>query len=201
VFLYRDDANIVSALKLAMNERASQVDDDGAESWDDWVDGFAKFCLKLLAQDDLFERVVRRIQAGDMLRKADMFERIQTTSPAVQPATTQVASPVAEPASTGITDAHGRRWLPAGHVKELLHFDGEEFINRAYVTLFRRLPDSEGLVHYLMELRSGVSKLEIVSRLRKSTEGRKYAHALDGYRLIVMRTRMRSLLGLAASPA
>jgi uncharacterized protein YcbK (DUF882 family) len=86
-------------------------------------------------------------------------------------------------------------------VKELLHFDGEEFINRAYVTLFRRLPDSDGLVHYLTELRSGVSKLDIVSRLRKSTEGRKYAHALAGYRSIVMRTRMRSLLGLAASPA
>jgi GT2 family glycosyltransferase len=201
VFLYCDDANIVSALKSAMNERASQVNDGGTASWDDWVDGFAKFCLNLLAQDDLFERVVRRIQAGDMLRKADMFERMQTSSPAVQPATTQVASP-AEPASTGtITDAHGRRWLPARHVKELLHFDGEEFINRAYVTLFRRLPDSDGLVHYLTELRSGVSKLEIVSRLRKSTEGRKYAHALAGYRSIVMRTRMRSFLGLAASPA
>jgi hypothetical protein len=201
VFLYRDDAKIVSALRSAMNERASQVNDDGAASWDDWVDGFAKFCLKLLAQDDLFERVARRIQAGDLLRKADMFERMQTTSPAVQQ-TTQVASPAAEPAGTGtITDAHGRRWLPARHVKELLHFDGEEFINRAYVTIFRRLPDSDGLVHYLTELRSGVSKLDIVSRLRKSTEGRKYAHALAGYRSIVMRTRMRSILGLAASAA
>jgi GT2 family glycosyltransferase len=202
VFLYRDDAKIVSALKSAMNERASQVNDDGAASWDDWVDGFATFCLKLLAQDDLFERVVRRIQAGDLLRKADMFERMQTSSPAVQPATSQVAAPPAEPASAGtLVDAHGRRWLPAGHVKELLHFDGEEFINRAYVTIFRRLPDSEGLVHYLTELRSGVSKLEIVSRLRQSTEGRKYAHALAGYRSIVMRTRVRSFLGLAASPA
>jgi GT2 family glycosyltransferase len=201
VFLYRDDAKIVSALRSAMNERASQVNDDGAASWDDWVDGFAKFCLKLLAQDDLFERVARRIQAGDLLRKADMFERMQTTSPAVQPATTQVASLAADPASTGtITDAHGRRWLPAVHVKELLHFDGEEFINRAYVTLFRRLPDSEGLVHYLTELRSGVSKLDIVSRLRTSTEGRKYGHALAGYRTTVIRTMMRSFLGLAASP-
>jgi GT2 family glycosyltransferase len=202
VFLYRDDANIVSALKSAMKERASHVNDDGAESWDGWVDGFAKFCLKLLAQDDLFERVVRRIQAGDMLRQSDMFERLQTASPAVQPATMQDTSPATEPANTStITDAHGRRWLPAGHVKELLHFDGEEFVNRAYVTLFRRLPDSDGLVHYLTELRSGVSKLDIVSRLRKSTEGRKYAHALAGYRSIVMRMRMRSLLGLAASRA
>jgi hypothetical protein len=197
VFLYRDDATLVSVLKLAMNEHASQVNDDGAESWDDWVDGFARFCLKLLTQDDLFERVVRRMQAGDMLRKSDMFERLQTTSSALQPVTTQGASSVADNANAGtITDAHGRRWLPAGHVKELLHLDGEEFVNRTYVTLFRRLPDSDGLVNYLTELRSGVSKLEIVSRLRKSTEGRKYAHPLTGLRSIVMRTRMRSLLGL-----
>jgi hypothetical protein len=195
VFLYRDDATIVSVLKLAMNEHASQVNDDGAESWDDWVDGFAKFCLKLLAQDDLFERIVRRMQAGDMLRKSDMFERLQTN---LQPLTTQGASSVTDNANAStITDAHGRNWLPAGHVKELLHLDGEEFVNRAYVTLFRRLPDADGLVNYLMELRSGVSKLEIVSRLRKSTEGRKYASPLTGYRSIVIRTRMRSLLGLA----
>jgi GT2 family glycosyltransferase len=199
VFLYRTDANIVSALKLAMNERASQVNDDGAESWDDWVDGFAEFCLKLLAQDDLFERVVRRMQAGDMLRKSDMFERLQTTSSVPNPLTAQGASPAADNVNiSAITDAHGCRWLPAGHVKELLHLDGEEFVNRAYVTLFKRLPDPDGLVNYLTELRSGVSKLEIVSRLRNSTEGRKYSHPLTGYRSIVLRAKMRSLLGLAA---
>ena len=95
-------------------------------------------------------------------------------------------------------DAHGRIWPPAGHLKELLHLDEKEFVSRTYVTLFRRLPDPDGLVDYLTELRSGVNKLAIVSRLRKSTEGRKYAHRLTGYRSIVMRTRMRSLLGRVA---
>ena len=80
----------------------------------------------------------------------------------------------------------------------LLLLDGEEFVNRTYVTLFRRLPDPDGLVNYLTELQSGVSKLEIISRLRGSTEGRKYARPLTGYRSIVMRTRMRSLLGRVA---
>jgi len=47
--------------------------------------------------------------------------------------------------------------------------------------------------------KNGVSKLDIVSRLRKSTEGRKNSIPLNGYRLILMRARMRSLLGLAAS--
>jgi GT2 family glycosyltransferase len=198
VFLYRDDANIVPALRLAMSERASQVNDDGAESWDEWVDGFAKFCLKLLTQDDLFERIVRRIQAGDMLRKSDMFERLQTTSQPPQAASTPDASPTKESANTrAITDAQGRSWLPARHATELLGLDEEEFINRAYVTVFGRLPDSEGLVNYLTELRSGVSKLDIVSRLRNSSEGRKRALPLTGYRSIVIRTKMRSWLGLS----
>jgi hypothetical protein len=134
-----------------------------------------------------------------MLRKSDMFERLHATSPALQPVATYGAPLSADNADAStITDAHGRRWLPAGHVKELLHLDGEEFVNRAYVTLFRRLPDSEGLVNYLTELQSGVSKLEIISRLRQSTEGRRYAHPLTGYRSIVMRTRVRSLLGRVA---
>jgi hypothetical protein len=197
VFLYRDDADIVPALKLAMNERQSQVNDEGADTWDEWVDGFAKYCQQLLERDDLFERVVSRIQAGDLLRKAEMFDRLQTASPAPQPATTD-SSPAAAITKAGtIVDAQGRGWLPARHVKELLDLNGEEFIYGAYVTLFRRLPDSDGLVNYLTELQTGISKLEIVSRLRQSSEGRKYAHSLSGYRSIIMRARLRSLLGFA----
>ena len=201
VFLYRDDADLVSALRLAMNKRQSQVSDEGADTWDDWADGFAEYCLRLLEQDDLFERVVRRIQAGDLLRKAEMFDRLQTASPAPLPAVTASNPATARVEAGTIMDPQGRGWLPAKHVKELLDLDDEEFIYGAYVTIFRRLPDSEGLVNYLSELQSGISKLEIVSRLRRSSEGRKYAHSLAGYRSIAMRARLRSLLGFAASEA
>jgi GT2 family glycosyltransferase len=198
VFLYQDDADVVSALRLAMNERQSQVSDEEADTWDDWVDGFAEYCLQLLEQGDLFERVVHRIQAGDLLRKAEMFDRLQATSQAPQPAAT-ASNPAAARVEAGtIIDAQGRSWLPAKHVKELLDLDDEEFIYGAYVTIFRRLPDSEGLVNYLTELQSGVGKLEIVSRLRQSTEGRKYGHSLSGYTSIVMKARLRSLLGVAS---
>jgi GT2 family glycosyltransferase len=201
VFLYRDDTDIVPALRMAMNERQSEVNDEGAETWDEWADGFARFCLQLLQQDDLFERVVRRIQAGDLLRKVEIFDRLRTAAPALQVATTEGSSAKVSSKAGAITDAKGREWLPARHVKELLDLDGEEFVFRTYVTLFRRLPDSDGLVNYLTELRSGVGKLDIVWRLRKSTEGRKYASPLTGYRSIVVRMRMRSLLGLAPSAA
>jgi GT2 family glycosyltransferase len=201
VFLYRDDADVVSALRLAMSERQSQVSDEGADTWDEWADGFAEYCLQLLEQDDLFERVVRRIQAGDLLRKAEMFDRLQAASPAPQPPA-MADNPTAAAAEAGtIVDAQGRGWLPARHVKELLGLSGEEFVCGAYVTLFRRLPDSDGLVNYLTELQSGVSKLDIVSRLRKSSEGRKHAHSLRGYRSIIVRMRLRSLFGFAASGA
>lgn len=197
VFLYRDDSEIVTALKLAMKEQQSQVNDERAETWGQWADGIARFCLQLLQQDDLFERVVRRIQAGDLLRKAEMFDRLQAAAPAPQAETKEGTSVEVNSKARAITDAKGRRWLPARHVKELLDLSGEEFIYGAYVTIFRRLPDSDGLVNYLAELQSGVSKLDIVSRLRESTEGRKNDHPLDGYRSIIMRTKMRSLLGHA----
>ena len=201
VFLYRDDMDVVRALGSAMTERTTQTDDTGAESWDEWVDGLAKFCLSLVEQDDVFDRLARRIQSGDLLRKAELLDRLQTASPAQEAATTDVMLAVVNAKDKTFTDPHGRKWSPARHVRELLDLNGEEFISGAYVTLFRRLPDSDGLVNYLTELQSGISKLEIVKRLRKSSEGRKYAHSLAGYRSIVMRTRLRSLLGFAPAGA
>ena len=201
VFLYRDDADIVSTLKLAMNEHASQVNDEGAATWDDWVDGFANFSLELLKQDDLFERLVRRIREGDLLRKAEMHDRLQAVTPTFPH--TQAAVPEKVPImltkAKTLMDKKGRGWTPVRHVRELLDLDGEEFIYGAYVTLFKRLPDSDGLVNYLSELQAGISKLEIVSRLRRSSEGRKQAQPLSGYRSIVMRMRLRSLMGFAPS--
>jgi GT2 family glycosyltransferase len=201
VFLYRDDTDIVPTLKKAMNERQSEVNDEGADTWDEWTDGFARFCLQLLQQDDLFERVVRRIQAGDLLRKVEMFDRLQTTAPVLQVATMEGSSAKVNSKSGAITDAQGREWQPVRHVKELLDLNDEEFLYGAYVTLFRRLPDSDGLVNYLAELQSGVSKLDIVSRLRKSSEGRKYARTLSGYGALVMKAKLSSLLGFSASRA
>jgi GT2 family glycosyltransferase/glycosyltransferase involved in cell wall biosynthesis len=201
VLLYRDDSDIVPALKMAMKERQSEVNDEGADTWDAWADGFARFCLQLLQQDDLFERVVRRIQAGDLLRKVEMFDRLQTAAPALQAAAVEGSSAKVKSGTKVITDEQGRKWRPAKHVKELLDLNDEEFVYGAYVTLFNRLPDSDGLVNYLAELQSGVSKLDIVSRLRQSTEGRRYARALSGYRALIMKAKLTSLLGLSASRA
>jgi GT2 family glycosyltransferase len=195
VFLYVTDKDVVNALSLAMAESASQTDDDGAESWHDWVDGFARFCEKLVEQEEIFDRLARRIQSGDMLRKAELLDRLQSAAPPTVSATTEDGAENAGKTSNGaFTDEHGRQWHRAHHVKQLLGRDGEEFVYSAYVTLFNRLPDSDGLVNYLTELQSGISKLDIVSRLRNSTEGQRSRLPLPGYNSIALKTRLRSLL-------
>jgi GT2 family glycosyltransferase len=190
VFLYAADKDVVRALSLAMAESGSQTDDGGAESWHDWVDGFARYCKKLVEQDDIFDRITRRIQSGDMLRKAERLDRLQSCATA-----TNDSGPEKKPKGT-FTDEHGRQWHRVDHVKDLIGRDGEEFVYSAYVTLFNRLPDSDGLINYLTELQSGTSKLEIVSRLRNSTEGQRYRLPLAGYNSIALKTRLRSLLSI-----
>jgi GT2 family glycosyltransferase len=160
VFLYRDDLELVTALKSAMTQGASRVDDTGARSWDDWVDGFAQYCKQLIAQDDVFPRMVERIRAGDLLRRADECARPLFKQAAVR------------------------------HVRELLALEGKEFIQAAYVSSFNREADAQGLENYLEELKAGVSKLTIVSRLRNSEEGRQKALPLAGFRQAVMARRV-----------
>jgi GT2 family glycosyltransferase/glycosyltransferase involved in cell wall biosynthesis len=198
LFLYAADKDVVRALSLAMAESASQTDDDGAESWHEWVDGFARFCAKLVEQDDVFDRLVRRIQSGDLLRKAELLDRLQSLPlPTVAGTKDNVVEGTEKTRSGAITDERGREWYRARHVKQLLGCDGEEFVYSAYVTLFNRLPDSDGLVNYLSELQSGIGKLEIVSRLRNSSEGQQSRVPLAGYNSSVLTLRLRSLLSFS----
>lgn len=202
VHLYAHDGDLVRALRLAMGETSSRVNDEGTATWDDWADGFAEFCAALLEQDDIFGRLVRRIQSGDSLRKAELLSHLQTAtvaaSPATQPAPTapQAASQSKEQV---ITDEHGRKWTRLRQIKRLLSLEGEEFVYSAYVTLLNRVPDADGLLNYLAELQSGVPKLQIVSRLKRSTEGIRINAPLTGYRREMFRTHVASLLGRNAS--
>jgi GT2 family glycosyltransferase/glycosyltransferase involved in cell wall biosynthesis len=192
VFLYADDGDIVRTLKLAMSEKVSHVNDEGAEGWDVWVDGFASFCARLVDQEDIFDRASRRIYAGDLLRKAELLDRLQVAAPPTAAVTVPNAADDTDMEKNGaIVDAQGRQWRPARHVKHLLNLDGEEFVYCAYVTLFNRLPDSDGLVNYLTELQTGTSKIHILSRLRNSSEWQQSGHPLAGYWGAVIKRRLR----------
>jgi FkbM family methyltransferase len=76
------------------------------------------------------------------------------------------------------------------HVNELLALDADAFVSAAYQTLLRRQTDPEGLRNYIQELNSGVSKLSVLSKLRRSEEGRRHRIALWGYRGAVLRQWM-----------
>jgi FkbM family methyltransferase len=62
---------------------------------------------------------------------------------------------------------------PPADVHKLLELDGEAFVRAAYAAALNRTPEPDGLKNYLAELKSGVSKIVILSRLRKSEEGRR----------------------------
>lgn len=186
VHLYANDRQVVGAFRLALNERASRVEDDGAAAWGDWVDGFATFCQTLLTQDDIFQRIVRRMQACDLLGRAALSIPQPTSAAGPVKANADIRVGAKRP----VTDLHGRQWLPVHRLQELLRLEGEEFVYSAYVTILNRLPDPGGLVNYLGELQSGIGKLEIVVRLRNSPEGRKASSPLRGYRSALLRKRL-----------
>ena len=53
---------------------------------------------------------------------------------------------------------------------ESLHLDGESFIESAYLTLLRRVPDSSGRAFYLNQLKNGVAKIQILVEIGLSDE-------------------------------
>jgi len=171
VFLYRDDAELVEALRSAMAAGASHVDDSEASGWDDWVDGFVEYCGQLLGEDDVFPRMVDRLRGSDLLRRA------------------------------GSSAPPQLRRAAARHLRELLALNGEEFVQTAYVSIFDRDVDPQGLQNYLAELKGGIDKLTIVSRLRNSPEGRARAIALPGFRRAWIARRLLARFSSAKSAA
>jgi phytanoyl-CoA hydroxylase len=78
----------------------------------------------------------------------------------------------------------------ASSARALLALEGKEFIEAAYATVLNRAPDAEGLKNYLAELSMGVRKIDVVSRLRNSVEGRRLNLPLVGYRRSLIRSRL-----------
>lgn len=75
------------------------------------------------------------------------------------------------------------------HVNELLKYHDRDFVRHAYRALLGREPDDDGLRHYLESLRGGqAEKIDVLTGLRDSTEGRQNSVQVDGLnRLVLMR--------------
>jgi glycosyltransferase involved in cell wall biosynthesis len=65
-------------------------------------------------------------------------------------------------------------------LRELLSLDNEHFIYSAYLVLLGRVSDPEGLKYYLRRLHSGIPKIEVLTQLRHSKEGKNKPSNLQG---------------------
>ena len=78
-------------------------------------------------------------------------------------------------------------------VPQLLALHDVEFIRTAYEVVLGRAPDPEGGAYYRNRLRSGVHKLEILSQLRRSPEGRLFTPGVAGFDRAVRQYRLSNL--------
>lgn len=88
----------------------------------------------------------------------------------------------------------GRLRRPNLTLDDLLGYEGDDFINKAYVEILGRRPDLEGSKFYSAKLYSGrFSKIEILEALQNSAEGRKRGVHVDG---LARRARWQRLFRL-----
>jgi len=67
------------------------------------------------------------------------------------------------------------------HVNDLLQYHDRAFIQNAYRAILRRGPDATGFSDFIEALRSGrMNKIDVLARLRYSTEGRAKSVTIDG---------------------
>jgi 2-polyprenyl-3-methyl-5-hydroxy-6-metoxy-1,4-benzoquinol methylase len=67
------------------------------------------------------------------------------------------------------------------HVNDLLKYNDRNFIQNAYLAILKRGPDATGYAAFINALRSGrLNKVDVLARLRYSTEGRAKRVRIDG---------------------
>src|SRR5580692_3543448 len=86
----------------------------------------------------------------------------------------------------------------ANRLKQILMLDGPEFLGQAYLLMLGRPVDPEGFRNYDAQMRSGASKLSILTELRASQEGRAYGmNAPDP--LVLLAQAPNAIVSAAAS--
>jgi hypothetical protein len=179
VFLFDHKADLVQACTQALQTEESRAKDDRGNSWDDWADGLAEFCLSLPDREDVFDRLVRRLKAGDRLRRAAHFDAQVRDG---QAAASEFAKNPSALSNAKAVD------LPI-----LLTLDGHAFVEHAYATLLGRPVDDEGLSAYLNQLELGAHKVDLLHALASSSEGRLRDVKLPALDLMVAQLRRSHL--------
>jgi hypothetical protein len=91
---------------------------------------------------------------------------------------------VARRRARSTTAAPVSRTIPNGtapdSIRELLVYQGEEFVRRAYRALLGREADPSGLQHYIQRLASGEAREQIIADLHCDSEGQAYGARISG---------------------
>lgn len=157
VYLFEDDSGLVEAFGQALRCTASRALDSRGSCWADLADGLTDYCLSLTERNDVFPRLVRRIKAGNALRRVTPFSAQAELN----------GDAMALPTTPGpLSNAK------AVDLQTLLALDGRPFVEHAYATLLCRPVDEAGMQAYMSQLELGVHKVDILMALANSPEGR-----------------------------
>jgi len=82
----------------------------------------------------------------------------------------------------------------ARHISEILKFYDVEFLECTYQSILGRASDENGRDFYLAQLRKGASRLNIITQIRCSPEGKKYLPMVLGLDEEIKKFKISNLL-------
>ena len=120
--------------------------------------------------DELMEKIKAEVR-----RRKEREETVHGPAHQAGRASQPAPSPRIDPLNIGTIPEPESFELKEGgyHINDFLKYHDLHFVMNAYRGILRRRPDSEGLQHFLKNLRSGkMTKAEVLGRLRYAPEGR-----------------------------
>lgn len=184
VFLYVDNRDLPDRVRAAIAFGHSAVVEQGGNNWDQWSKGLFTFVTGLTSRADLYDRLMDRIEDGDMLRQflADENSERQVVAPPVTAHAPVAQQPQAwrrpsdkapqRPAKQPPVTPSGVNLAPAAtiDVAALLALDGKAFVEAFYRKALGRRADPAGLTHHLALLSSGTTKTDMLRSIFNSPE-------------------------------
>lgn len=191
VFLYFDDKDLPDQVRKAVAFGKSAVVEGACIDWDDWSKGLFEFATGLVAKPDVYDRLMDRIEDGDILRQ---LHSAKPPLPAPTPPPASVANhappqPAAPPA-IDLTPA------VTVDVPALLSLDGAGFVEAFYQQALGRRADPAGLTHHVALLSSGVTKEDMLRSILESPEfaERRASVTVIGADLVARKPKLRRRL-------
>ncbi len=105
----------------------------------------------------------------------------------------EVINTVAAPDKKNTLEKKTRTW----HLYDLIFYDNETFLNKAYQVVLQRRPDEIGLENALRYLQKGGSKQSLLADMMLSDEGLQHQVDIDGMDWYLFRARLLRKLGYA----